>query len=106
MLAPQSAVADDMSAAVDHHQPDPASLRDPAPMLRARIAVQSRAQAEADVATAVTDMRNARYPGDCCPERSGGNQDSHHNSPDRFPLTSVAPQPMSAPPSRVAKAPD
>ena len=53
--------ADDMSAAFDDYQPDPATLRDPAPMLRARTAVQARAQAEADVAAAVTDMRDAGY---------------------------------------------
>src|SRR5664279_4616505 len=53
--------ADDMSAAFDHYQPDPATLRDPAPMLRARTAVQARAQAEADVAAAVTSMRSAGY---------------------------------------------
>lgn len=53
--------ADDMSATFDDFPPDPASLRDPAPMLRARSAVHARAQAEADVAAAVTDMRSAGY---------------------------------------------
>lgn len=53
--------ADDMSAAFDDYEPDPATLRDPAPMLRARSAVQARARAEADVATAVIDMRSSGY---------------------------------------------
>ena len=53
--------AHDMSAAFDDYEPDPATLRDPAPMLRARSAVQARARAEADVATAVIDMRSSGY---------------------------------------------
>ena len=45
--------ADELSAAFDDIQPDPAAGRDPAPLLRAREAVQARAHAEADVADAV-----------------------------------------------------
>jgi len=53
--------ADELSAAFDGIQPDPAAGRDPAPLLRAREAVQARARAEAAVADAVAVMRAAGY---------------------------------------------
>jgi len=53
--------ADDMSTAFDDYQPEASTLRDPAPLLRARAAVHARAWAEAEVAAAVAEMRDTGY---------------------------------------------
>ena len=53
--------ADDMSTAFDDYQPEANTLRDPAPLLRARAAVHARARAEAEVAAAVAEMRDTEY---------------------------------------------
>jgi len=53
--------AEELSAAFEDIQPDPADGRDPAPLLQAREAVQARARAEADVVAAVAAMRTAGY---------------------------------------------
>ena len=53
--------ADDMSTAFDDYRPEASTLRDPAPLLRARAAVHARARAEAEVAAAVAEMRDTGY---------------------------------------------
>ena len=53
--------ADDMSTAFDDYQAQASTLRDPAPLLRARAAVHARARAEAEVAAAVAAMRDTGY---------------------------------------------
>ena len=50
-----------MSTAFDDYRPEASTLRDPAPLLRARAAVHARARAEAEVAAAVAEMRDTGY---------------------------------------------